>query len=216
MQTIAPKTQSLDGTPQHAVSFDEPLHAAVARLTAGVSPAVGDAEPQASDRHAQGEREVRGPPDAWQRSAVHRERSWWPCWLEWLARHGSGERLAPPSTGAPAKRLRTPVPRGRHIRSGTLTTKTDKEDRDPMEVIDLGGRKGPVVGIANAQGLACPTAQHFHKAGTQLPLTPNVGTHGQEGSSFEPLRAAHGLQARPRSKETASARPLLRGRHPHR
>ncbi len=40
-------------------------------------------------------------PDAWQQSAVHHERSWWPCWLEWLSKHGSGERVAPPSTGAP-------------------------------------------------------------------------------------------------------------------
>jgi polyhydroxyalkanoate synthase len=32
---------------------------------------------------------------------VHHERSWWPCWLEWLGKHGTGERAAPPSTGAP-------------------------------------------------------------------------------------------------------------------
>lgn len=40
--------------------------------------------------------------DAWQGSAVHHERSWWPCWLEWLERHSS-EKVAPPLTGAPDK-----------------------------------------------------------------------------------------------------------------
>ena len=39
-------------------------------------------------------------PDAWQASAVHHERSWWPCWLEWLGRHSS-EKVAPPGMGAP-------------------------------------------------------------------------------------------------------------------
>jgi polyhydroxyalkanoate synthase len=39
-------------------------------------------------------------PEAWQRSAVHHERSWWPCWLEWLSKQASGEPVAPPATGA--------------------------------------------------------------------------------------------------------------------
>jgi polyhydroxyalkanoate synthase len=38
-------------------------------------------------------------PDAWQEAAVHHERSWWPCWLEWLERHSS-EKAPPPPTGA--------------------------------------------------------------------------------------------------------------------
>ncbi|MBS2132162.1 polyhydroxyalkanoic acid synthase (plasmid) [Burkholderia thailandensis] len=38
-------------------------------------------------------------PDAWQAAAVHHERSWWPCWLEWLARHNS-EKVSPPAMGA--------------------------------------------------------------------------------------------------------------------
>lgn len=41
-------------------------------------------------------------PDAWQASAVHHERSWWPCWLEWLERHSS-EKVAPPPMGAPER-----------------------------------------------------------------------------------------------------------------
>jgi polyhydroxyalkanoate synthase len=41
-------------------------------------------------------------PDAWQASAVHHERSWWLCWLEWLERHSS-EKMAPPPMGAPDK-----------------------------------------------------------------------------------------------------------------
>jgi polyhydroxyalkanoate synthase len=41
-------------------------------------------------------------PDAWQTAAVHHERSWWPCWLEWLDRQ-SPERSALPAMGAPGK-----------------------------------------------------------------------------------------------------------------
>lgn len=40
-----------------------------------------------------------------------------------------------------------------------------------MEVIDLKGRRGLVVGIANAQSLAWSAAQHFHNAGAQLAIT---------------------------------------------
>ena len=40
-----------------------------------------------------------------------------------------------------------------------------------MEVIDLNGRRGLVVGIANAQSLAWSAAQHFHAAGADLALT---------------------------------------------
>lgn len=39
-------------------------------------------------------------PDSWQRSAVHHERSWWPCWQGWLERH-STTRVVPPMTGGP-------------------------------------------------------------------------------------------------------------------
>jgi polyhydroxyalkanoate synthase len=41
-------------------------------------------------------------PDTWQASAVHHEKSWWLCWLEWLERF-SIETVAPPAMGAPAK-----------------------------------------------------------------------------------------------------------------
>ena len=41
-------------------------------------------------------------PDAWQASATHHERSWWPCWLEWLERHSS-EKVVSPAMGAAAK-----------------------------------------------------------------------------------------------------------------
>jgi len=40
-----------------------------------------------------------------------------------------------------------------------------------MEVIDLNGRKGLVVGIANAESLAWSAAEHFHKAGAELAVT---------------------------------------------
>ncbi len=38
-------------------------------------------------------------PDAWQMAAVHHERSWWPCWHEWLVKH-STDQFAPPPIGA--------------------------------------------------------------------------------------------------------------------
>jgi enoyl-[acyl-carrier protein] reductase I len=40
-----------------------------------------------------------------------------------------------------------------------------------MEVIDLKGRKGLIVGIANEQSLAWSAAKHFHNAGAELALT---------------------------------------------
>jgi len=48
------------------------------------------------------EGEVYVDPDAWQDTAVHHERSWWPCWLEWLEAH-SARKAAVPSIGAPDK-----------------------------------------------------------------------------------------------------------------
>lgn len=38
-------------------------------------------------------------PDAWQKAAVHHERSWWPCWHEWLVMH-STDQITPPPIGA--------------------------------------------------------------------------------------------------------------------
>jgi polyhydroxyalkanoate synthase len=38
-------------------------------------------------------------PDAWQKAAVLHERSWWPCWRDWLVRQSS-EQVPPPSMGA--------------------------------------------------------------------------------------------------------------------
>lgn len=40
-----------------------------------------------------------------------------------------------------------------------------------MEIIDLKGRRGLVVGIANAHSLAWSAAQHFHNAGAELAIT---------------------------------------------
>jgi enoyl-[acyl-carrier protein] reductase I len=40
-----------------------------------------------------------------------------------------------------------------------------------MEVIDLNGRKGLVVGVANADSLAWQAARHFREAGAELALT---------------------------------------------
>jgi len=38
-------------------------------------------------------------PDTWQQSAVHHERSWWPCWQGWLVKHSS-DQVSPPLMGA--------------------------------------------------------------------------------------------------------------------
>ena len=43
-------------------------------------------------------------PDSWQAAAVHHERSWWPCWLEWLDLQSS-ETVPPPAMGAADKGL---------------------------------------------------------------------------------------------------------------
>ena len=40
-----------------------------------------------------------------------------------------------------------------------------------MEIVDLRGRKGLVVGIANEHSLAWSSAQHFHSAGAELAVT---------------------------------------------
>ncbi|MCP5152995.1 MAG: polyhydroxyalkanoic acid synthase [Ectothiorhodospiraceae bacterium] len=42
--------------------------------------------------------------DEWLDKATRREGSWWPAWSEWLAARG-GERVAPPSMGAPERGL---------------------------------------------------------------------------------------------------------------
>jgi poly[(R)-3-hydroxyalkanoate] polymerase subunit PhaC len=39
-------------------------------------------------------------PDAWQKSAMHHEGSWWPCWRDWLVKQSS-EQIPPPRMGAP-------------------------------------------------------------------------------------------------------------------
>jgi polyhydroxyalkanoate synthase len=39
-------------------------------------------------------------PDAWQKTAVYHEGSWWPCWRDWLVRQSS-EQISPPPLGAP-------------------------------------------------------------------------------------------------------------------
>ena len=49
---------------------------------------------------AHGERYV--DPDSWFQGAPRSEGSWWPAWQQWLAGR-SGERVAPPATGAAGK-----------------------------------------------------------------------------------------------------------------
>lgn len=39
-------------------------------------------------------------PDAWQKSAIRHDGSWWPCWRDWLVRQSS-EQIAPPPMGGP-------------------------------------------------------------------------------------------------------------------
>jgi enoyl-[acyl-carrier protein] reductase I len=40
-----------------------------------------------------------------------------------------------------------------------------------LETIDLSGRRGLVVGVANADSLAWSAARHFRNAGAELALT---------------------------------------------
>jgi polyhydroxyalkanoate synthase len=40
--------------------------------------------------------------EEWLAAAPEREGSWWPAWEEWLSRHSSGERAAPPPFGGSA------------------------------------------------------------------------------------------------------------------
>ena len=42
---------------------------------------------------------------------------------------------------------------------------------DPAELLDLSGRKGLVVGIANDRSLAWPAALHFRQVGAELAIT---------------------------------------------
>lgn len=42
---------------------------------------------------------------------------------------------------------------------------------DPVELLDLSGRKGLVIGIANERSLAWPAAMHFRQAGAKLAIT---------------------------------------------
>ena len=46
--------------------------------------------------HKEGEKFI--DPDAWQRSAIHHEGSWWPCWRDWLVKQ-SADQIPPPSLG---------------------------------------------------------------------------------------------------------------------
>ena len=56
--------------------------------------------------HRHGERYM--DPDTWAAVAPRHEGSWWPAWQAWLVAAGSGERVAPPPMGAPARGL-TPL-----------------------------------------------------------------------------------------------------------
>jgi polyhydroxyalkanoate synthase len=60
--------------------------------------------PGAPHRHHQialhKEHEKYVDPDAWQKTAVHHEGSWWPCWRDWLVRQSS-EQISPSPLGAP-------------------------------------------------------------------------------------------------------------------
>lgn len=60
---------------------------------------------------------------------------------------------------------------------------------DPAEMLDLTGRKGLVVGIANDRSLAWPAAMHFRQAGAELAVT-YVGARAKP--HVEPLAARLG------------------------
>lgn len=44
-------------------------------------------------------------PVTWAAGATAHDGSWWPYWAEWLAAHGTAERVAPPAMGAPGRSL---------------------------------------------------------------------------------------------------------------
>lgn len=107
--------------PFRSLSFDRPLHAALARLTGGVSPAALTQEYVYWAPHfllsldkqlSMAERAVRSASrwfddgvracvdlSAWGYSAVHHDGSWWPCWQAWLVRRSSGHVTSPPMGG---------------------------------------------------------------------------------------------------------------------
>jgi polyhydroxyalkanoate synthase len=43
--------------------------------------------------------------DTWLSMATRKDGSWWPTWVDWLNRHASGKRIAPPAMGAPDRGL---------------------------------------------------------------------------------------------------------------
>jgi enoyl-[acyl-carrier protein] reductase I len=53
----------------------------------------------------------------------------------------------------------------------TTTRQRFAECCDPRELLDLSGRKGLVIGIANERSLAWPAALHFRQAGAELAIT---------------------------------------------
>ena len=55
--------------------------------------------------------------------------------------------------------------------SGGSTRPRFEECCDPRELLDLTGRKGLVIGIANERSLAWPGALHFRQAGADLAIT---------------------------------------------
>jgi enoyl-[acyl-carrier protein] reductase I len=59
----------------------------------------------------------------------------------------------------------------RRQRARNLKTKRGSQENIDMEIIDLTGRKGLVVGIANQHSLAWSAAQHFRNAGADLAIT---------------------------------------------
>jgi polyhydroxyalkanoate synthase len=53
-------------------------------------------------------------PHIWLESAAKRDGSWWPCWIDWLKAHSSGEMTAPPAPGGGVFRPIAPAP-GRYV-----------------------------------------------------------------------------------------------------
>ena len=53
-------------------------------------------------------------PHVWVETAVKEDGSWWPCWIDWLKAHASGEMTAPPAMGGAAFEPIEPAP-GRYV-----------------------------------------------------------------------------------------------------
>jgi len=77
-----------------------------------VNPPAGQvAHPQATYRFAShAPHKALADPQAWREAAPSFNGSWWPCWLQWLSEHSSGQVEAAPAAGLMEAGLPVPAP----------------------------------------------------------------------------------------------------------